>query len=405
MAQATAVEPTDQTTKLLVLVRVVLALALLVAVPAHLGANIWWGDAVRYGEIADGAGRAYRDRPVEYPPVTVAVIEAIGFGHDAGDGALARGAVVVSLAADLAAAAAIGWGFGRRARRAYLLVGLPLVITGVPYLRLDLVTVALAAAGLALCRRGRPTAGGLALVAGGFAKLWPLALLPILVVQRRWRALGTSLGAGAAGLAAWVAYGGLDGPRQVLTLRGASGWQLESLPGAIVHLVSSQAPVFDAGAWRVGSSPALLRWSLVAAGVAVIAAAWWGAARRRSAFAGTPLLAVTALLLTSAVLSPQFLLWLLPGVAILPATRAGQVAQRLVLAAAGLTALMIFVMEPIRTGAVAATSLVVLRNAVLLAALVAAQRATRTEPPADEGAGHAPAAVQLAARAPSAVAA
>jgi hypothetical protein len=369
-------DATDQQTKLLVLLRVVLAAALFVAVPHTLGSNLWWGDAVRYGEIADGAGHAYRDRAVEYPPVTLAVIEAIGFGHDAGDGAVARGAVVVSLVADLAAATLIGWGFGKRARRTYLLVGLPLVLTGVPYLRLDLVTVALAAGGLALCRRGRSTAGGLALVAGGFAKLWPLALLPILVVQRRWRALGTSLAAGAAGLAAWVAYGGVDGPRQVLTLRGAHGWQLESLPGSLVHLVSSRPAFFDAGAWRVGTSPGPLRWALVAAGLAVIAAAWWRAWRRATWVDGAPLVAVATLLLTSAVLSPQFLLWMLPCVALLPASSAGVRAGRLVVAASVLTALMAVVMEPIRVGATGATALVVVRNLVLVAAVVAAWRTT-----------------------------
>jgi hypothetical protein len=213
-------------------------------------------------------------------------------------------------------------------------------------------------------------------VVGVFAKLWPVALLPLLAVQRRWRALGVSLAAGAAGLAAWVAYGGIDGPRQVVTLRGARGWQLESLPGSLVHLVTSRRPVFDAGAWRVGTSPAGLRWALVAAGVAIVAAAWWRAGRRQRSFDGTALVAVAALLLSSAVLSPQFLLWLLPGAAILPATAAGERARRLTLAAVVLTALMIFVMEPIRTGVRGATALVVVRNLVLVAVVVAGWRAS-----------------------------
>jgi hypothetical protein len=365
---------------LLVLLRVVCAVVWIGSAPSPLNRNIMWGDAVRYAEIDAAEGRPYRDHEVEYPPLTVAAIEVVTPSDALTDPLNARTVIVVGLVMDLAAAAVVGWGFGRRAARTYLVVGLPVVLTGVAYLRLDLLSVALAAAGLALCRRNRPTAGGLALVAGAFAKLWPLVLLPVLAVQRRWRALGVSVAAGTLGLAAWVAYGGAAGPEQVLTLRGAAGWQVESLPASVLRIFSSEAPFNDAAAWRLGPSPGAVRWGLVAVGLGVVAAVWWTAARRRDAFGGAALSAVGALLATSAVLSPQFLLWLLPCVAVLPAGVSGDAIRRLALAATIVTFLVVTSEWEILHGVDWAVGILLARNALLVALVVAAWRL----------AGHAP---------------
>jgi hypothetical protein len=108
------------------------------------------------------------------------------------------------------------------------------------------------------------------------------------------------------------------------------------------------------------------------------------ASRRGEAFAGTPLVAVTALLATSAVLSPQFVLWLLPVVAVLPANRAGERTRRLALAASVCTALMIFVMEPIRLGDHAAVALVLVRNLLLVGLVGSAWKALRHAPESQE---------------------
>ena len=365
----------------MVVLRILIAAVLLVTAPAKLGVNLLWGDSHRYGEIAAEDGRAYRDHEVEYPPVTLAVIELVAGGRDPADPWIARGVVLVSVVADLAAAAVIGWGFGRRARRTYLAVGLPIVLTSLAYLRLDLVSVALAASGLALCRRRRPTAGGLLLVVGAFAKLWPAVLLPVLVVQRRWRALGVSLAAGAVGLSAWIAYGGGSaGPRQVLTFRGAGGWQIESMPGSIWRFFDHSAPVNEGGAWRIGTAPAALRWGLVVLGVAVIVAAWWRAHRRGDAFGTAPLTAATALVVTSALLSPQFLLWLLPSVAVLPGGARADRVRRLALVASIATAVVISLEVPILAGATYSLVVLVVRNLLLVALVVVAWRAGRSAP-------------------------
>jgi hypothetical protein len=370
-------------TPALVGVRLVMVGVLMVGVPARMGMTLLWGDSVRYGEIAGAEGRAYRDHAVEYPPLTLAAIETVAGGHEPHDPDIARGVILVALAADLAAAGAIGWGFGARARLRYLVLGLPLVVLGLAYVRLDLLSVALAAGGLALCRRRRPTLGGLALVAGAFAKLWPAALLPVLAVQRRWRALAVSLGVGAAGMAAWVAYGGVDGLQQVLTMRGAHGWQIESLPGSIVHALHHEPARFEAGAFRVGATVSMLRWGLNALGIGLMAAAWARAYRRRVAFGGAALTALVALLVTAPLLSPQFLLWLLPAAAVLPPDRAGEAVHKIALVAVGTTALMLTMMEPLRLGDATAIGLLLLRNALLVALLVRAWRATTPTAPHD----------------------
>ena len=298
---------------------------------------------------------------------------------------MARGVIVVALAADLAAALVLGRAFGRRVRHRYLLFGTPLVVLGIAYCRLDLLSVALAAAGLAACRRDRHVVGGLAFVAGAFAKIWPVALLGVLVVQRRWRALGVAVGAGAAGLAAWTLHSGLAGPRQVLTMRGAWGWQIESLPGSLVRVLSTRPAFEDAGAWRVGTAPSAIRFALTAAGIVVVVAAWRRAARAGDPFGATPLVVVTALLVSAPLLSPQFMLWLTPVAALVPAgpTRpAGERVHGLLVVACGLTAVIAGVLPSVLVGDPAAVLLVLVRNVVLVAVLGVGWVAADRDPPA-----------------------
>src|SRR5260370_5910424 len=106
------------------------------------------------------------------------------------------------LALDLAIAALILWGWGRRASLAYLVIGFPLICYPFLYLRLDLLSVALAVAALALLRRRRPGWAGAVLAVAVFSKLWPILLVPSLVVRRSWRARAPLSRAARAGLAA-----------------------------------------------------------------------------------------------------------------------------------------------------------------------------------------------------------
>src|SRR5207247_11211783 len=153
---------------------------------------------------------------------------------------------------ELSVAAVLAWSWGRRSGLAARVLRVPFLLYPFIYLRLGLLSVFLAVLGIALVRRRHQYGGGAVLAIACFAKLWPLVLVPVLIVRRAWRALAAFVVVGAAGTAAWVAWGGIDGPKQVLTFRGAKGWEFESTVGALVRSVGGVTPRIERGAWRVG---------------------------------------------------------------------------------------------------------------------------------------------------------
>ncbi len=330
------------------------------------------GDARRFYKIASQDGRPYRDFEVEYPPVMLAAIDAI-------DGGSVRSTTVrlmwSQLAIDLAIAAVVAWAWGRRAGIAYLVIGLPFLLYPFLYLRLDLLSVFLAVAGIALVRRRHQYAGGAALAIACFAKLWPLVLVPVLIVRRAWRALGAFIAVGAVGTLAWVAWGGIDGLKQVLTFRGAKGWEFESTVGALMRSVGGVSPHIERGAWRVGEVSTLVSGVLALALLAGVVMAWVLASRARPRGTAVldglaPLAAITVFLVFSPLLSPQFLLWLLPFAAIAAAHGERLVTGLVVVVFALSTALLAQLPELIHGGTFALSVLIV-RNAVLIALLAA----------------------------------
>jgi hypothetical protein len=330
------------------------------------------GDARRFYKIASQDGRPYRDFEVEYPPVMVAAIEAI-------DGGTVRSTTVrlmwSQLVIDLAIAAVVAWAWGRRAGIAYLLIGLPFLLYPFIYLRLDLLSVFLAVLGIALVRRRHQYGGGAALAIACFAKLWPVVLVPVLIVRRAWRALAAFVVVGAAGTAAWVAWGGIDGPKQVLTFRGAKGWEFESTVGALVRSVGGATPHIERGAWRVGEVPAVVNGVLAVALLAGVAMAWVLASRAKPRGTAVldglaPMAAITVFLVFSPLLSPQFLLWLLPFAAITAAHGERLVTGLVFLVFALSTALLALLPELIHGGTFALFVLIS-RNAILIALLAA----------------------------------
>ena len=54
---------------------------------------------------------------------------------------------------------------------------------------------------------------------------------------------------------AWIAVAGVDGVRQVVSFRDATGWQVESLPGVLWHLRDPSRIKFESGAFRTGIMP------------------------------------------------------------------------------------------------------------------------------------------------------
>ncbi len=290
----------------LVALRVVAVVTVLVGVPHYPDSA-----AHRFYDIAHHPGVPWRDTPVEYAIGDYVVIRAVGWGSLS----LARGLLaVVAFVADLVAWRAVRHGWGRDAALRYLWLGAPLLIF--IYRRSDLVPVALAALALAWARRDRERAGRIALAATVLTKVWPLVVAPALALERRTRVLATAAIAAAAGLAAWIAIGGVGALRQVGTFRGSTGWEIGSTIGVPVWALTGQHR-FEEGANRSGTIPRGAPEALLLATVATVTAVWLLARRRDEVPAGAPAMAAVAALLAFApVFSPQYVAWLLPWAAV-----------------------------------------------------------------------------------------
>src|SRR5258708_3353657 len=70
------------------------------------------GDVRRYHRIGSHPGTPYRDFPVEYPPLSLALIDAVG-GSTVRDTAVPL--MWLQLLLELGIAAIVAWGWGRRA--------------------------------------------------------------------------------------------------------------------------------------------------------------------------------------------------------------------------------------------------------------------------------------------------
>ena len=125
--------------------------------------------------------------------------------------------------ADFAIAMALWWAWSRRAAVAYLALALPLLALLLG--EFDLIATAIAVVGLACSRRGRQVLGGVLIGAAAFVKVWPVLLVGVLLLWHHRRAVTAAVTTLVAGGAAWIAWSGLRGPIDVLTYRGARGWQ------------------------------------------------------------------------------------------------------------------------------------------------------------------------------------
>jgi len=280
----------------------VLALVVVVAgVPSFPSAA-----ANRFHEIASMPGVPYRDFAIEYPPGELLLVEVIGA---ASPGVARVLLALLAAAADLAAAAALRAGWGARAMVRYLALGTPLLFF--LYRRLDLVAVSLAVWGIVLSRREQRS-GGVALGAALLTRLWPVVLLPLVAIERRTRPIRALIVTVVVGVAGWLAVGGPGALREVATFRGARGWEVESTVGVVVWTLTGERR-FEQGAFRAGVVPGWVRLILLAALIGGLAALWWRARAYPGDLAGAPaLVAVAILLVLSPVLSPGYVMWLLP---------------------------------------------------------------------------------------------
>lgn len=324
------------------------------------------GDFDRYYEIGSTAGRPYVDYQVEHPIATLLAFKSLAqLPH--GRASFGLGVVLLDLLGDVIIIASLVWGWGVIAAAYFALAVIP--VLGLFFNRIDAWSTAAAILAVVGWRRQQPVLLGMALAAGGAFKLWPLVLTPLLVVPWRDRrslvALAAFLATAAAlaGAAVWIA--GVNGVVQVLTFRGATGWQIESLMGSIVHLAGSPTLRMESGSWRIGATSGPVSIAMFLAAAPICFWSSWRGARLNRVGAGW-LASVSALMLLSALLSAQFVIWLAPAGAI--AWEEGD--KRLAL----LTALSIVLTQAlwnsygsVLSGELPALLIVVVRNLVLVA--------------------------------------
>jgi hypothetical protein len=306
--------------------------------------------AIRAGQVP------YRDFPFEYPPAALPpmLLPAYMSWSYATSFAVLMGvcgaACIVAARSALTAA-----GAGTTRTWAVLLaIGVaPLVLGSLFDTRFDLWPTLLAVGALAALVGERPVLSGALLGLGFAAKLWPAVLLPIALVHL-WRRKGRA--AALAHLAAFVAVAAAcflpfaiiapDGLGAMFSDQLGRPLQVESLGAAVLmaaeHLGMRPLATIDShGAQALSGHGAGLAANLsTVLEIAAVVAVWIVFARRRDPDGEAVLLAaaaaVAALIAFDKVLSPQYLIWLVPFVFLVRGER-GLLAGGLLFLALGLT--------------------------------------------------------------------
>jgi Glycosyltransferase family 87 len=285
-----------------------------------------YGEAMLEGEVP------YRDFELEYPPAALPVflLPALAAGEDYR--AVFEGLMLMCGFAAFAALAYALVAAGASVRQVYGAVALaalaPLALGSVVLTRFDLWPAALLAGALAALAADRSRLGLGLLGVAAAAKLYPLVVLPLALVYvgRRHgrRAALVSFGVFAAVVAAIVlpfAVISPDGLAESVTRQSGRPLQIESL-GAALLMVSNRLELYEPtvvssfGSQNLeGSLPDALASMLTGLQVVAVAAVWAlfarGEATRARLFAGAAA-AVVAFVAFGKVLSPQFLIWLVP---------------------------------------------------------------------------------------------
>jgi Glycosyltransferase family 87 len=298
----------------------------------------------------------YRDFMFEYPPAALPaeLLPAYFPWSFATSFAVLMGACGAGcIAAAASALRALGAGVDRTWAGLLAIGVAPLVLGSLFPTRFDLWPTLLAVAALAALVRERAVLSGGLLGLGFAAKLWPAVLLPIAAVhlwRRRGRAGALTVGAAflAVAAACFLPFAVLapDGLRAMFADQLDRPLQVESLGSAVLmaaqHLgMRPLTTVTSHGAQALSGHGAGLAANVsTVLEVAAVLGTWIAFARRRDRDGEATLLAaaaaVCALAAFDRVLSPQYLVWLVPFVALVRGRR-GIVAGALLFLALGLT--------------------------------------------------------------------
>lgn len=314
------------------------------------------GDTLQYLSRVErilAAQFPYRDFPSEYPPLAfVPMLLPRLISGDRPDGYLWVFAFELALLAS-AVAVSLYWlashGWSAEAPRNVLIAYVLGVITTafVAVWRFDLFAAAASLFALTALARSHHGTAGLMLAVAVLAKLYAVVMLPVflvaLLVEHRWRGASRLVTVFvAAVLLAMVPIFLVAGQGAVsfLSYQAERGLQVESVGGGLVLLAHAVTglPVsvlFGFGSWQLESSASGMVASISSVAMVIIGAVLLimclarfrqeqrtdGAVRRGSIVAYSVLMLLAAII-TNKVLSPQYLVWLVP---FAPLLRRGQI--------------------------------------------------------------------------------
>jgi hypothetical protein len=311
---------------------------------------------VQYSKLVRDGAVPYRDFRFEYPPAALPAVllpAYLSWSYATSFAVLmgACGAGCIAAAASMLRAVGAG---AVRTWAALLAIGVsPLLLGSLFDTRFDLWPTLLAAVALAAIVRERPIVSGVLLGLGFAAKLWPAVLLPI-AVAHLWRRRGQAGALRVVGAFVVVAAAcflpfailGSDGLRAMFADQLNRPLQVESLGAAVLmagqHLgMHPVATIGSHGGQALSGRGAGLAADLsTVLEIGGVVAVWALFALRRDTSGESALLAagaaLSALVAFDKVLSPQYLIWLVPFVLLVRGAR-GIVAGGLLFLALGLT--------------------------------------------------------------------
>ena len=283
------------------------------------GQLVDWPTYKAYGDAIKGGGFPYRDFAVEYPPGSLIVFVVPS---------LLGGDYPATFAWLMAfCGVALVWVVAVQSRRAAFYVALAPVLTGSLILsRFDLWPALLASAALVALLRDRYALGWALLGAAVAAKLWPLVLVPPALVWSARHGRARAAGYGAAVLAAAVLPFLVLAPHGLIssvTGQASRPLQVESLGASLLTTFGHPHIVGSHGSQNVAGHGALGALFVLAEAVSLVVL-WLAFARgpasseRLIRYAAA---SVCAYVVFSKVLSPQYLIWLIPLVPLVRGTR------------------------------------------------------------------------------------
>ncbi len=320
------------------------AVALAVFVGSWIGIHHGWFergqivDTPVYEEYGDAMVRGkvpYRDFSVAYPPGALPAFVLPAIGHEGDSDGYRRAFETLMVACGVAllleltlALSSLGASTARLSGALSLAAVSPLLLGSVVLTRFDLWPAAVTAAALAALLSNRLRLGHGLLGAGIVVKIWPGVLVP-LAVAYAWRTRGRREALICLGLAVAVALAvalpfvvvAPHGVWRTFEQQATRPLQVESLGAALIvathHVFGTGVTMVSSdGSQNVGGTAA----DIVGAvqnvlQVAVLLAIWIAFARRersREELVQFSAAAVVAFIALGKVLSPQFMIWLIP---------------------------------------------------------------------------------------------